>query len=508
MLDTQLAMPTVAHKIHRPDTAVSNSLAPFNIIRTETVLSRLPIHNLSKNGKIDIQITRKNAHGEVDLLWDVTYTDRYGQPRQLAYKLDTLIINRRIDELRKPLPKVIRIDGLKQICRIFKLHTSGKNTRDLKKAFHQNAGAYITAKLHYKTKDGTEKDLEAGFNRYSVVFTGERLPNGTKADAVYLVLNDVYLDVLNNAPIRPLDYDYLDALQPSAQRFYEVVSFKIYAAIKYRHRHAKLAYSEYCIFSAQQRYYDYDHFKKQMYKVHKPHLQSGYIDKVSYEATTDDDGKPDWLMCYIPGPKARAEFRTFNGKHAKGADILDQESVLAIETSEASPRDDARDLVAYFHRRFHDDETATPEAKDLEFAASLITQHGMEKSRFIVEYSKGAADATKYSPDMLIGIRKYVSVALKTFEAQEKNRQLEKNKEREAKLEDRYRAYKNTKIQEIESTLSAQECDDLKAAIREQLRAENTDPTVLGLGVQLQLDAELAERAGVPPYEEWRKQQE
>jgi hypothetical protein len=495
MLDTQLAMPTV-----------SNSLAPFNIIRTETVLSRLPIHNLSKNGKIDIQITKKNVHGEVDLLWDVTYTDRYGQPRQLAYKLDTLIINRRIDELRKPLPKVIRIDGLKQICRIFKLHTSGKNTRDLKKAFHQNAGVYITAKLHYKTKDGTEKDLEAGFNRYSVVFTGERLPNGTKADAVYLVLNDIYLDVLNNAPIRPLDYDYLDALQPTAQRFYEVVSFKIYAAIKYRHRHAKLAYSEYCIFSAQQRYYDYDHFKKQMYKVHKPHLQSGYIDKVSYEATTDDDGKPDWLMCYIPGPKARAEFRAFHRTHTNSADTFDQESALTLQTSEAQAPDEARDLVEYFHKSFDHSDTSTATARDLELAAAWISQYGMAKSRFVVEYSQEAAAATKYAPDMLIGIRKYADLAIKKFEAREEHQQAEQRKERETKLKDRYRVYKNAKIQQIESTLSARELDDLKAAIREKLLAKNPNPEGLGLGIQMHLDSELADRAGVPEYEEWRKQ--
>jgi hypothetical protein len=65
----------------------------------------------------------------------------------------------------------------------------------------------INAKLHYKAADGTERRLEAGFTRYSVVFTGERLPNGKKADAVYLILNDPYWEVLNNAPTRPLDYD-------------------------------------------------------------------------------------------------------------------------------------------------------------------------------------------------------------------------------------------------------------------------------------------------------------
>jgi hypothetical protein len=45
---------------------------------------------------------------------------------------------------------------------------------------------------------------------------------------VYLVLNDPYREVLNNAPTRPLDYEYLKTLTPSAQRFYEIVSYKIW----------------------------------------------------------------------------------------------------------------------------------------------------------------------------------------------------------------------------------------------------------------------------------------
>ena len=112
------------------------------------------------------------------------------------------------------------MESLRQICEELGLRSrSGDNTNALKKALHQNAGAYITAKLHYKATDGTERLLEAGFTRYSVVFTGERLPDGTKADGVYLILNDPYREVLNNAPTRPLDYDYLKTaypLQPSA----------------------------------------------------------------------------------------------------------------------------------------------------------------------------------------------------------------------------------------------------------------------------------------------------
>jgi hypothetical protein len=93
------------------------TLVPTTIIRTETTFSKLPIHNLSKRGRIDISIIRKNEHDEIKLRWEVSYNQRYGQPRQIAYRLDTIIINRRIDEYGRPLPKVIRFGSLNQLCR-------------------------------------------------------------------------------------------------------------------------------------------------------------------------------------------------------------------------------------------------------------------------------------------------------------------------------------------------------------------------------------------------------
>lgn len=293
---------------------ISEEMTPLSVIRTETVLSKMPIHNLSKKGKVSIEIKRRNAKGAVELLWEVSYNDKYGQPRQLAYKLDTVIVNRRIEESGRPVPKLVKLGSLSQICRELGIESSGKNTNSIRRALHQNAGAYITAKLNYKGADGTERTIEAGDTRYGVVFTGERLPDGRRADAVYLRLHDFYLEVLNNASTRPLNYDYLKGLLPAPQRFYEVISYRIFAALKNKHPHAKITYSEYCTFSAQKRHLDHENFRVQMYNVHKPHLQSGYLAKVATEQATDADGNPDWVLYYTPGYKAKQEYTTFTRK--------------------------------------------------------------------------------------------------------------------------------------------------------------------------------------------------
>jgi len=59
--------------------------APLSILRTETVLSRFPIHTLTKRGRVAIRIRRANALGDLELRWDVSYNEHYGPPCQLAY---------------------------------------------------------------------------------------------------------------------------------------------------------------------------------------------------------------------------------------------------------------------------------------------------------------------------------------------------------------------------------------------------------------------------------------
>lgn len=287
----------------------------IQIIRSETVLSRLPIHNLSKLGKVNIEIKRKTNGGETELLWKVSYNEGYGQPRQLAYKIDTLLVNRKIDEGGRPVPKLICLGSLSDICRSFNLAESGANLKGLKAALLQNASAFITAKLSYQGRDGEKRRLEAGFTRYSVIFTGQQLPDGTRADAVYLALNDPYREVLCHAPVRPLNYEYLKKLTPAAQRFYEIVSYRIFAALKHRLSEAKHRYSDYCTYSAQPRYFDYDHVKKQMYKIHQPHLMAGYLSRVRFEQIEDGEGQADWQMIYTPGPRALHEYLQFTRKN-------------------------------------------------------------------------------------------------------------------------------------------------------------------------------------------------
>jgi hypothetical protein len=289
------------------------TLFPLDVIRIETVASRNPIHNLSKRSGIQIAIRQTDETGKVAFQWEVSYASRYGHPGPLAYKVDTLVINRRIEEAGKPTPKIIQIGSLRDICAQLGL-TEGKGTQDIKKALLQNAGAFVVAKLDYRGADGADRSFEFADNRYGVVLTGKKLPDGTKASAVYLVLHDFYRELLDRAPVRPLDYDYLKQLSPAAQRWYELVSYQVFAALRHKLPCARYRYSDLCTFGPLSRTYEWDQVRPQMYRIHLPHLQSRYLDSIEHEATTDSEGRPDWWFYYTPGRKAHAEYAAFTGK--------------------------------------------------------------------------------------------------------------------------------------------------------------------------------------------------
>jgi hypothetical protein len=320
------------------DGVQQQDLTTVNRIRVETTFSRFPIHRLSRTGTAVIDLYP-------DVQWRVSHNSDYGQPGPLAYKIDTLIINRRLDQAPRPLPEVLKLGSLREICR--ELGQSDHDTDIVKKALHQNASAYITAKVR-QTKKGREKWIEIGYTRYSVIFTGEVLPDGRTADAVYIVLNPQHRKFLNEVEVRPLDYDYLFQLSPAPQRLYELLSFPMYGALSNARPRARLRYSEFCTFAPVTRYFDYDPVKKQMSKIHKAHRESGYITKVQFQETEDAKGNRDWEMLYTPGPRAIAEFGVFTRRGiAPAVQTTDVQNARPVQRSLdlASPPDQFEELL-------------------------------------------------------------------------------------------------------------------------------------------------------------------
>lgn len=331
-------------------TAEEIALAQVIPIRTETTLTRLPIHRIAKRGAVKIKQSKFNAKGKVITTWEVE-----NPPSSLAYKIDTIIINRRIDEMRTKgeIRQLFKLGSLRDICKELGV-SEGKNTAQVKEALYQNAKAFIKAKLDYKGLDGVERTFEFGTTRYTVIFTGEKLPNNQKADGVYIELHPRFHEMLKHSKTRPLDYAYLKELQPSAQRLYELLSFAMFGSLSYGRPNAQMFYSEFCQSAPLTRHHEFFRVRSQMRKIHQPHLESGYLKAVDFEETADAQGQIDWLIRYTPGRKARHEFKEFTTKREK-------------QISQAPPRPQ---LVAKVVSR--EEATSNQSSEDLEIITRLI----------------------------------------------------------------------------------------------------------------------------------------
>jgi hypothetical protein len=291
--------------------------------------TEMPIHQLSKKSEQEIRIIRRpRKGGQISLYWKVEPNAAVGHPGQLAYRLDTWVIKRRLDQLPRPIPRLIRIGDLRQIARELDL---GGDTNAVKRAFEQNASAFIRAKVAYRARDGREETFEGYFNRYNVFFRGQSLPSGDRAETVYVSLNDPYHALINRSTWRPLDYAYLRALTPAAQRLYELLSPKMFATIKNGHPFAWIRYSDFCLLAVAKRQQTRRRMQSQMAAVHQPHLVSGYFGAISWRSERAADGSLDWTIQYVPGPRAQAEFDAFNGSRQRPRSLPPGRS-LAIRT--------------------------------------------------------------------------------------------------------------------------------------------------------------------------------
>lgn len=366
-------------------------------VRVELLSAELPIHQISKKGDVAIRIIRRaTTNGQVTMQWKVEPNRALGQLGQLAYHLDTWIINRRLDQLPRPIPRLIRLGDLREIARDLGY---GGDTNSVKRAFEQNATAFIRAKVEYRRRDGTTDTLEGYFNRYNLIYRGQALPGGARAETVYLSLNDPYYGLVNNSTRRPLDYRYLRSLTPGAQRLYELLSPRMFAAIKNGHPFAWIRYSEFCLLAVARRQNTRRRMQTQMASIHRPHLQSGYFRTVAWRAEGVHDGTPDWTVQYVPGPRARAEFEAFNGAGSQPRTLRNDRRASAARpdrpkpVSSGSPAEASGDGPAVrLVRRFVEARTGSPDP--------LVTPRQVSKAREILEATNGDVDTARRAVDL------------------------------------------------------------------------------------------------------------
>ncbi len=269
----------------------------------------------------------------MEILWRVSRHINSDIPSSFARRIHKKIVEEVLNTIEKPVHRLIRIGSLRQICKKMNIAVSGKNTKEIKKALRDITLAKIETKRSFRIKEsnGVKKYFEGLFNLYDGVFyTGEKLPDGKEADAVYILLSDYYVQNFNNNFVVPLDYNYYQSLKGDlASRMYEILSLSFYPALERRELYIQKSYSELCDYFPFTRQDKKWRAKKQLKSAHNQHLASGFLKS---EPEWQDIGKKDdWLIKYQIGPKAERWYNSIkNGK--RPLDIIEQkEGVEQIE---------------------------------------------------------------------------------------------------------------------------------------------------------------------------------
>ena len=261
-----------------------------------------------------------------------------------------------------------------------------------------------------------------------------------------------------------------------------------------------------------------------MYKVHKPHLASGYLKSVRYEATTAVDGRPDWVIYYEPGPKARAEYAAFTARPGRRPALPapgPQRAEQAAAPATPSPAADdalttqAPALVQYFHQCFHGTADVAPSAKARTQASALIAREGLDQARHLVDFSVTAAQETDYRPQTFGGILQYVARAHATYaQAQERAAAEERAREerRRAQAEEQrrrqYDAYRAERLGELRATTPPAALTAIEHAAATQFDRDHTSPFGRDLLRRYAIDDAVAAHGQIPSFEAWQATQD
>lgn len=276
-------------------------------IRREKNFLQFPFFVLGKGrglDKIEVCDVVYDKHGnKAEIYWSVIGSKKYGSPSLMEMKVNNYV-ERIIDQLPKPIENPIRVGSLYRICKALGRGVSGVDLEQAKKALKCIKAATIETKFTFWLKDKREYYGEPIFSRYDMVFfTGDNMPDGYKADAVYIWLSEPYLQSINANYTVPLDHEYYDSLSiPISQRLYEFYSLQFYPLFEKNLHCSKIRYSKLCKYAPLTQHKVFSYVKRQLEPSHQELIETGFLKSAKYERIKEEK---DWLISLFPGDRAK-----------------------------------------------------------------------------------------------------------------------------------------------------------------------------------------------------------
>ena len=265
-----------------------------------------PLFFLSKETKADFietRIVRREGDRTIEAVWRVTPHPACGRPGPFAHRVHRAV-EQLITEKGLPVENPIAF-SIHDLCRRMAMPAGGTEYRRVRAALVAIRGMQIESRGAFYAKS-LSRHIDQVFSLYDrIVFTGERLPDGSTAERNLLYLGTWYLESLNALYVKPLDYRYYLRLHtPIARRLYELLGVKFYRVADGATPLIRYRYSTLCRLLPVKRHEHRSRMYQQLGPAHEELVRGGFLQPprdvpVRHEA--------DWYLIYRPGLRAFAE---------------------------------------------------------------------------------------------------------------------------------------------------------------------------------------------------------
>ncbi len=297
-------------------------------LRVEANFLKFPFFVLRKGSgnssgfspSVELTLGARRGGEKGKISWRVLPPGGVPPPGEFARRLHREVVERILSDLPKPIRNPVRLGSFSDICRMLELAPSGRTIREIRSAFSsikrttiQTHGAY-----YVKNQDCYIDDEFSLYDR--IVFTGASLPDGGRADAVYIYLGSWYLENLNSNYVIPLDFQFLRQLRGAiTSRMYELFHHWFFTALRENTPAVERRYSTLCAYFPLSRQNALWKAKQQLREAHKQLREAGYLGQLpSWRPVPNVPG--DWLLLYTPGTRARQEYR--RNQSRRNQDVL------------------------------------------------------------------------------------------------------------------------------------------------------------------------------------------
>ena len=225
------------------------------------------------------------------------------------------------------------------------------------------------------------------------------------------------------------------------------------------------------------------------------------------------------MMCYTIGDKAKVEHAISNGAQRLPfpPNESPREEKDVTTTPRKTPTDDptttqARELIRFFFKLFHDTDAIDFSPRSLLRAADLITKHGATRVRYIIEFAHKTASEIHYQPQTFEGILHYTDRALADYQRNERRKHehdTQREKEREERRKEHYTLYEREELERFKATMPPHALEAIRDQAKNDLIENGLNPDTditFNIRVLVKVNQLLTEKADLLTYDQWKEQ--